>query len=160
MEILDDMLVPGEKVTQISRFSIWTIGWLLVRDGLFMIVAVALLWFESSRWFGVAAASFALIEFTWGIARFWNNRIWLTDRRLIAQTGWPGRNILDFPYNRFESAKVEQSLLGRMFDFGDVEISGVGSTVAHLRLIGSPLRFKRSLEMAKGSTTSSGANPS
>ena len=149
MESFEDMLAPGERVSLSLRFSIWTIGWLLVRDGLFMAVAAALFYYEPSRWFGVGCAVLAAMELCWGMARFYNNRIWLTDRRLIAQTGWPGRDILDFPYDRFESAKVEQSFIGRLFDFGDVEIAGVGSTVARLRFIASPLGFNRSLEVAK-----------
>ena len=159
MESLSDLLVPGERIVESLRFSLWTIAKQALRDLLIFAAAGGLLWFDQTRLGGAAVALAGTIDLLWGVARYCNNRIWITDRRLIAQTGWPGRDVLDFPYDRFESAKVEQSLLGRLFGFGDVEISGVGSTHARLSCIASPIGFKRALENAKGLGAAAKAAP-
>lgn len=157
MESLKQILVPGEIVVSTTHFSLWTIAWSLARAGFFFAVGAALCLLDKSWFFGYASiggyiALGAGALFLAGCTlRYRNSRLWITDHRLIVQTGWPGRDILDFPYNRFESAKVNQSLAGRLFDYGDIEIAGVGSTIAHLRCVGSPLAFKRSLEKAQSS---------
>ncbi len=43
---------------------------------------------------------------------------------------------------KVESVDVNQSLLGRLFDFGDVTVRGTGAGLAPLRNIDSPLDFR------------------
>jgi hypothetical protein len=43
---------------------------------------------------------------------------------------------------KVESVDVDQTLLGRLFDFGSVTIRGTGSTFETLGMIDSPLKLR------------------
>jgi hypothetical protein len=41
-----------------------------------------------------------------------------------------------------ESVDVEQSILGRLLDYGDIVVRGTGATLEPFRGIGAPLDFR------------------
>lgn len=152
MEKLDRMLAPGERVLTLTRFSLWTIASDAIHCLVYIILACVAAYydfFQVGRMVAIGIAFAGAATMGWAVLKYRQSLIWITDRRLIAQTGWPGREIIDFPFNRLESAKVDQTLVGRIFNFGDIQVSGVGSTVEFLRCVGSPLAFKKNLETAK-----------
>jgi Bacterial PH domain len=44
--------------------------------------------------------------------------------------------------SKVESVHVNQSMAGRIFDYGDIVIRGVGSSFEPLRTISRPLEFR------------------
>lgn len=157
MEKLDRMLAPGERVLTFTRFSLWTIAADVIQCSFYLFLAGLSSYydfFQVGRMIAIGIAFAGAATMGWAVLKYRQSLIWITDRRLIAQTGWPGREIIDFPFNRLESAKVDQTLIGRIFNFGDIQVSGVGSTVEFLRCVSSPLAFKKNLETAKESKES------
>jgi len=58
---------------------------------------------------------------------------------------------------KVESLHVNQGLVGRMLDFGDVTVVGTGSSLEPLRGISGPLELRRKLgEIAATPTARSG----
>jgi hypothetical protein len=49
---------------------------------------------------------------------------------------------------KVESIDVDQTLAGRLFNYGNVTIRGTGSSFATLRLIDSPLKLRTSVTAA------------
>jgi uncharacterized membrane protein YdbT with pleckstrin-like domain len=47
--------------------------------------------------------------------------------------------------NQVESVDVDQSLLGRLFDYGDVTIRGTGNTYAPLRAVDRPIALRNEI---------------
>ena len=47
--------------------------------------------------------------------------------------------------DKVESVQVDQSILGRMFDYGNVKILGTGEGFETLRTIASPLKLRNSI---------------
>jgi hypothetical protein len=47
--------------------------------------------------------------------------------------------------DKIESVDVDQSLIGRLFDYGDVIIRGTGAGIEPLRGIDSPLAFRNAV---------------
>jgi uncharacterized membrane protein YdbT with pleckstrin-like domain len=47
--------------------------------------------------------------------------------------------------DKVESVQVDQSILGRMFDYGNVKILGTGEGFETLRTIASPLTLRNSI---------------
>jgi hypothetical protein len=43
---------------------------------------------------------------------------------------------------KVESVDVEQTILGRFFDYGDITIRGTGESGERLRMIDRPLEFR------------------
>jgi uncharacterized membrane protein YdbT with pleckstrin-like domain len=49
---------------------------------------------------------------------------------------------------KIESVRVGQSLIGRMLNYGDIVVTGTGSTFDPIRNIASPLAFRTALNQA------------
>jgi uncharacterized membrane protein YdbT with pleckstrin-like domain len=74
------------------------------------------------------------------------NEYFVTDRRIIRQTGLLAKSSMDIYLNKINNVEHRQSLWGRLLGFGDVEIdtaSQVGE--APFPRISHPLEFKRAV---------------
>lgn len=67
----------------------------------------------------------------------------LTDRCLIAKWGLLSRKTVELALNRVESFHVTQSVVGRVLNYGDVTVVGVGASLEPLHGIKHPLELRR-----------------
>ena len=81
----------------------------------------------------------------------WNNEQYVvTDQRVIQLRGIFNKDVIDSSLDKINDVELRQSWLGRLFDFGTIEIltaSDVG--INQMRRIGHPLDFKRAMLDAK-----------
>jgi uncharacterized membrane protein YdbT with pleckstrin-like domain len=145
---IDDILQPGEKVLY-STNAHWVFYLPAMGAG---ILAIAL--FIASRMTTVdglvllclaASAVAALVALFW-TARAWFHR-WttetdVTNMRVVHKTGFIKRRTFEMPLDKVESVDVNQSILGRILDYGDVTILGVGEGKENITTIGAPLEFR------------------
>jgi len=66
----------------------------------------------------------------------------VTNRRVIYKVGLFRRSTFEMNLAKVESVGVVQSILGRMLNFGEVEIKGTGASLAPVSLISDPLAFR------------------
>ena len=80
------------------------------------------------------------------IARSWFERwvteIAVTNMRIIFKRGFIRRHTIEMNMDKVESVDVGQTLLGRLFNYGDITVRGTGSGFEPLRRIDDPLRFR------------------
>jgi uncharacterized membrane protein YdbT with pleckstrin-like domain len=146
MRYVDSVLEPGENVryrTSVSA-TIYTPSILL---GAFaaaaLIGAVRHPETEEFFWFLAAVSAIAAIgAFIPAWFRRLTTEIAVTDRRIILKRGFIRRATIEMNLAKVESVDVDQTLLGRLFDFGSVTIRGTGSTFEKLRMIDSPLKLR------------------
>ncbi|MNJ65827.1 Bacterial membrane flanked domain protein [compost metagenome] len=79
---------------------------------------------------------------------FFSTDIVLHQHRLAYATGVFRRQTYDLPVSRIESVVMEQSLLGRILDYGQVTIIAIGSTPVTTPSIKHPSRFREALQLA------------
>ena len=72
----------------------------------------------------------------------WTTEIAITNRRIILKRGFIRRDTAEMHMEKVESVDVNQSLLGRLLDYGDVTVRGTGAGLETLRLIDAPLDFR------------------
>jgi uncharacterized membrane protein YdbT with pleckstrin-like domain len=81
----------------------------------------------------------------------WNNEEYVvTDHRVIQIRGIFNKAVIDSSLDKINDIELRQSWIGRIFDFGDIEIltaSEIG--VNSMRKLGHPLEFKRAMLEAK-----------
>lgn len=87
--------------------------------------------------------------FTLTIA-FWFDR-WLsefviTNRRIIIKTGFIARETLEMNLTKIESVNVDQSILGRILNYGSITIIGTGGTTEVFDNISKPLEFRKAFQ--------------
>jgi len=80
----------------------------------------------------------------------WNaEQFLITDRRLIQIFGALNKTVLDSPLEKISDARLTQSLFGRMFGYGTLNIYTATEDGYNLEHIVAPMDFKRALMEAK-----------
>jgi uncharacterized membrane protein YdbT with pleckstrin-like domain len=69
----------------------------------------------------------------------------VTNRRVIAKTGFIRRHTLEMLLTKIESVAVHQNILGRLLNFGSVTVTGTGGTKESFRAIVEPLDVRRKI---------------
>lgn len=95
----------------------------------------------------------ALLLLVVPVARFvyqflvWENREYLiTNRRVIQISGVLNKNVFDSSLEKVNDVKMSQSVLGRIFDYGDVEIMTAAEEGENLfKRIQGPVKFKTAM---------------
>ena len=81
----------------------------------------------------------------------WSNREYIvTNRRVIQISGVFSKDVVDSSLEKVNDVKMSQSFLGRIFDYGDIEILTASELGINLfKRIGDPVKFKTAMLNAK-----------
>lgn len=144
---VDSVLQPGEKVRHVT-----TVSWVTYIPGVLAWIVGLIVYSLTPAQAGFGRASIlfsALVICGFGavlIARAWFRRftteVAVTDRRIIYKRGFIWRHTVEMHMDKVESVDVDQSILGRLLNFGDIIIHGTGDTVEPLREIDHPIDFR------------------
>ena len=69
----------------------------------------------------------------------------VTNRRVIAKTGFIRRRTLEILLQKVESVAVYQDILGRLLNFGSVTVTGTGGTRERFRMIVKPSAVRKKI---------------
>ncbi len=69
----------------------------------------------------------------------------VTDRRVIFKEGFISRQTVEMNMTKVESVDVSQSILGRMFDYGDIVVRGTGHGLEPVKSVARPLAFRNAV---------------
>ncbi|MCZ2248199.1 MAG: PH domain-containing protein [Bacteroidia bacterium] len=69
----------------------------------------------------------------------------VTNRRVIAKTGFIRRHTLEMLLPKIESVSVNQNVLGRLLNFGTVTVTGTGGTKESFRAIVKPVGVRKKI---------------
>lgn len=92
---------------------------------------------------------FAFIGLVWllmEVFRYQYTSLNIKSRSIELKTGFFVQQTVDLPMNRIESIDVIQSLVGTIFDYGDIIITGSGGTRQVIGPIERPLTCRRYIE--------------
>jgi uncharacterized membrane protein YdbT with pleckstrin-like domain len=82
----------------------------------------------------------------WKVLAWRGRRFVITSRRVIQLSGVLKKVVIDSLLEKVNDLKTDQSLFGRIFDYGDIEILTASEAGKNdLRFIARPLAFKRAL---------------
>jgi uncharacterized membrane protein YdbT with pleckstrin-like domain len=87
----------------------------------------------------------ALAALYWTVTAWfhrWTTETDVTNLRVVHKTGFIKRRTFEMSLDKVESVDVNQSILGRILNYGDVTILGVGEGRETIRTIASPLAFR------------------
>ena len=69
----------------------------------------------------------------------------VSNRRVIAKTGFIRRHTLEMLLSKIESVAVNQNILGRLLNFGTVTVIGTGGTRESFRSIAEPIAVRKKI---------------
>jgi uncharacterized membrane protein YdbT with pleckstrin-like domain len=148
---IDDILQPGEKVLYstnahwmffLPAIAAWVvaIGFLvaswMIGVGALMLICLA---------FAAVAALAALYWSATAWFHRWTTETDVTNMRVVHKTGFIKRRTFEMSLDKVESVDVNQSILGRIMNYGDITIQGVGEGTQTISTIASPLAFRNAI---------------
>jgi uncharacterized membrane protein YdbT with pleckstrin-like domain len=142
---IDDILQPGEKVLY-STNAHWIFYWPAIAA--WIVAAVLLVLSRATIADGIVLlclAGSAVAALYWTVTAWfhrWTTETDVTNLRVVHKTGFIKRRTFEMSLDKVESVDVNQSILGRILNYGDVTIMGVGEGRETIRTIASPLAFR------------------
>lgn len=122
---IESNLIRNEQIQYTAKVS----GWSLVPMILLGLITLGL---YIGPLFWIAAA-----------IKYFTTELAITNKRVIAKFGFIRRNTVEMSIERVESIQVEQGILGRIFKFGSILVSGAGDPKAPIPGISDPLSFRK-----------------
>jgi uncharacterized membrane protein YdbT with pleckstrin-like domain len=164
MSYVNSVLQPGERVIMRGRLH-WIVYWHAI---LFFVLGIVLVaWEPPGAWEGMLRPATAIafgVLFVLSFAHAWFIRwiteIAVTDRRIIYKRGFINRHTEEMNMDKVASVDVDQSILGRVLDYGTVHVMGTGGGqvvdrpgsdrsvergIEHLHRIASPLALRNAI---------------
>lgn len=123
---VEGALIKDERIVHVGHISLWSI-WHLIALGVVLLPA-----------FGIG-----LIFLAMAYIRFKTTELAITTKRVIVKFGFIRRSTIEINIGKVESIQVEQDVLGRVFNFGTLIISGAGTAQAPIPGISGPMEFRR-----------------
>jgi uncharacterized membrane protein YdbT with pleckstrin-like domain len=147
---IDEILQPGEKVLY-STNAHWIFylpaiaAWIVALA--FLILSVAVPPLALAAWAGAVIAALVAIYFT---VKGWFHRFTtetdVTDRRVVHKTGFINRHTFEIALDKIASVEVDQSIAGRLLNYGNVTIVSMGEVKPQpIKTIASPLAFRSAI---------------
>ncbi|MEH2530295.1 putative membrane protein YdbT with pleckstrin-like domain [Bradyrhizobium sp. AZCC 1588] len=148
---IDDILQPGERVLYstnahwmffLPAIAAWVVALvflvlsrmvspdalMLLCLGLAGVAGLAALYWTATAWF-----------------HRWTTETDVTNMRVVHKTGFIKRRTFEMSLDKVESVDVNQSILGRILNYGDVTIQGVGEGTQTISTIARPLAFRTAI---------------
>ena len=145
---IDNILQPGEKVLYstnahwifyLPAIAAWLVAIAFLVLSHLMVAGTPSLFCLA---LAVIAAVFAIYKMLTAWFHRWTTETDVTNLRVVHKTGFIKRRTFEMSLDKVESVDVNQSILGRIFNYGNVTIMGVGEGKETISTIASPLEFR------------------
>ncbi|MCX9156411.1 PH domain-containing protein [Niveibacterium sp. 24ML] len=129
---IEGALTPGEAVIHVGRISLWSQAGTIALG--FLLLPL----------FGIG-----LIFWIIAWIRSRSTELAITNKRVIAKFGFISRRTIEINLGKIESIQVDQTVLGRMLNYGSLVIAGAGEAQAPIPHISNPMRFRQMFMQAQ-----------
>lgn len=132
-------LIKGESIVYEARISLWT-QWLILLAGLILLPAFGL----------------GLIFWLIAYVRYKTTEFAVTNKRVIAKSGFVTRRTVEMSLAKVETVQVIQGLMGRIFNFGTLIVTGAGNPQDPIDGVHNPMEFRRMVMETQDQTGQAG----
>lgn len=151
MGYVERHLLAGERVVYKTRLH-WV---LFVKPALLMLVGVILMVLlrqvQDPPWLWIFGAAVALIGLVWAFVHYvevMTSEFAVTTSRLILKVGLISRYTTELLLAKVESIGVQQGLIGRLLNYGDLTVTGTGGAREVFRRVRDPIGFRNHVQQA------------
>jgi membrane protein YdbS with pleckstrin-like domain len=111
----------------------------------FVSAAVIRLMFTAVRCVFFTAVALVLLVFVWRIFLYLSTEYGVTNKRLIIKRGNIRLVIAEIPFDRIESIYCLRGIMGRIFNYGTICVSGVGGMMPVFYMVSRPFALRRKI---------------
>jgi hypothetical protein len=80
------------------------------------------------------------------LVAFWSTELGVTNKRMIVKVGFIRRRTLELLLRQVEALSVDQSLGGRLLDYGSITLTGTGGVREIFHRVREPLELRRRIQ--------------
>ncbi len=140
MGYVEQNLIAGESVAYSARLH-----WILfLWPAIFIIIGILSLFGN-----GTVGGFFLAIGVLWGLSsyiKYASSEFAVTTRRVLIKVGFIRRHSLELLLAKVEGIGVDQGILGRIFGYGTIVVTGTGGTKELFPHITAPFEFRRAVQ--------------
>lgn len=134
---IEEALIKDEKIIYSGHVSLWSLAPYIILGFLLLIV-----------W------GLGIVFWVAAYIRYKTTELAFTNKRVIAKFGFISRHTVELNIKKIESIQVKQDILGRIFDYGTLIVSGAGNPQAPISGISKPMAFRKAfMESQDGDET-------
>ncbi|NJO03963.1 MAG: PH domain-containing protein [Bacteroidia bacterium] len=161
MSYIKENLSKGERVIYTT-----TLHWVLFLESVSILLTGLVISFLGARYKDVLGSTtyivqylalfvliFGGIKFLLELIRHRTSEFVVTTERVLIKVGVIHRSSTSMPLSKIESVEIDQSIIGRLFGFGSIHITGTGTAESKFDLISDPHKFRRKMLLASNSAT-------
>ena len=144
-------LLPGERVLYKTRLH-WV---LFVKPVLVLLGGVVLMILlrqvQDPPWLWMIGGAVGLVGLLWGLVHYvelMTSEFAVTTSRLIFKVGLISRYTTELLLSKVESIGVQQGLMGRLLNHGDLTVTGTGGAREVFRRVRDPIGFRNHVQQA------------
>ena len=154
MSYIQKSLGDGETIIARAHFHVLysVTAWLLLLIPLLLLVMAFGQAQQQPNPYTVAAGLLfvlGLVAFLKMMIHKWSTEIGITSHRFVEKYGLLSMRTNEIALPNIEGVKVNQSILGRIFNYGTVKIEGTGVDSVSTPNIADPVGFVRAIQTAK-----------
>lgn len=159
MSLTKENLFKGERIVYTT-----SLHWIIFAESIgYLLLGLVILYYRSKyieflgsvstliSYLSYAVIFFGLFRFLLELIRLRSSVFVVSTQRIIIRVGVLKRTSTAMPLSKIESIEIDQTILGRMLDYGSIHITGTGTAESKFDLINNPYRFRRKIDIAAGS---------
>lgn len=160
MSYVSKTLADDERIVERANFnwtySFWTIALFIIGTmplaGFLVGQYLTDLTYEELKvgyWASYASLAIGALILFLHMIELWTTEIVVTTYRFVYKTGLISRDTKEVSLNKIEEISLSQSIIGRLFGYGQLILRGTGVGVIALPNIDNPIALRRIIETAK-----------
>lgn len=130
-DYVDRNLIRGERVLHRGALSAWAFAGRIALGIVLLPVVVGVL-ILAGVWIWMSTTEVAI-----------------TNKRVIVKIGWLRVHTFEMAVGKVESVEIEQPFLGRLANFGSIQINGTGTSHAPIHGVVDPFGFRQKFMQAQ-----------
>ena len=142
MSYIDENLLPDEHVVYRAELH-WII---FARAILVLVVGLVLVFVPRIGQAGLVVLLLGVVMLVPPFVAYRTTELGVTNKRVIVKTGLVRRRTLELLLRQVEAILVDQSLLGRLFGFGSITLTGTGGVREIFHRVRGPLELRRRIQ--------------
>ncbi|MCI0447882.1 PH domain-containing protein, partial [bacterium] len=159
MDYVEKLLSTNEKIIVRTHRHFFTVFGSLFKELLILLACLIAFYYVRTLYSGnpfyfyigiAIVAILAMASAFIDIIRWQNNEYIVTSRRVIHANGVFRKNVLDSSLNKINDVVLQQSMMGRIFNYGTIKIlTATDEVINLLDRISKPIAFKHAMLEAK-----------
>lgn len=140
MSYIDKNLQPNETIIHRAKLH-----WIVFAKPILVVLVGALLISDEDpglSGFGGWILTAGLVYLTSIIITFISSEFGVTNRRVIAKVGFVRRYSLETLLTKIEGINVDQGIIGRMLNYGTIDVRGQGGSSKPIPMIAAPMALR------------------